>query len=126
MINLKTLPAFSLLSVVTLSIGLCCFPVSAGAQAKVLTTPDVNYPIQFDISPPLRDIATQSPSQMGFHLAPPVRHPKQEQLMQAAQQGKQPAADGALQTTSAPPVNATIGLNLLGVGNGFPGYSEQV
>ena len=31
--------------------------------------------------------------------------------------------DGALQTSSGPLVNTTIGLNLLGVGNGFPGYS---
>ena len=42
--------------------------------------------------------------------------------MEASQRGQQPA-DGALQTTTGPLVGATLGLNLLGVGNGFPGYS---
>ena len=68
-------------------------------------------------------MATEVSSQNGFHQASPVRYPKLQQLMQAAQQGKESVMDGALQTSIGPLVSATLGLNLLGVGNGFPGYS---
>ncbi len=94
------------------------------AQPQVLTNPDVNYPVHFDISPPLRDMATQVSLQEGAHAAAPVRYPKLQQLMEAAQSGQQPVKDGALQSSSGGPlVSATLGLNLLGVGNGFPGYT---
>src|SRR5215469_9322370 len=83
--------------------------------------PEVNQPIQFDVSRPLRDMATEVAPQMGFHLASPVKYPHPELLMQYAQQ-EQPA-DGAMQTVPGPPIAATLGLNLLGVGTGFPGYS---
>ena len=88
----------------------------------VLTSPTIHTPIHFDISPPLRDMATEVPSQAGFHEASPVKYPHLQQLMNAAKNGTQ-REDGALQKTVGPPVNATVGLNLLGVGNGFPGYS---
>ncbi len=94
------------------------------AQPSVLTNPDVNYPIHFDISRPLRDMATEVSPQVGFHEASPVRYPKLQQLMEAARRGEEPVKDGALQSaTIGPLVSATIGLNLLGVGNGFPGYT---
>ncbi|MGA3316805.1 MAG: hypothetical protein ABSC64_10255 [Candidatus Korobacteraceae bacterium] len=93
-------------------------------QPSVLTNPAVNYPIHFDVSPPLRDMATEVSPQWGFHEAPPVRYPKLQLLKEAAQRG-QAIEDGALQTSIGPLVSATIGLNLLGVGNGFPGYSVQ-
>jgi len=93
------------------------------SQPLVLTNPEVNYPVHFDISRPLRDMATEVSSQEGFHQAPPVRYPKLQQLVEAAQEGKGQVVDGALQTSIGSPVSATIGLNLLGVGNGFPGYS---
>jgi hypothetical protein len=51
----------------------------------------------------------------------PVKYPKLAQLM--AQRGQPAVKDGALQTPVLPLVNATLGLDLLGVGNGFPGYS---
>jgi hypothetical protein len=92
------------------------------AQPGVLTHPDVNYPLQFDVSRPLRDMATEVSLPAGVHLAPPVRYPKLQQLMEAARSGET-VEDGALQTSSGPLVSATLGLNLLGVGNGFPGYS---
>jgi hypothetical protein len=123
MIKLRVLPAISLLYSVALAVSFSSLTGAAWAQPHVLTNPDVNYPIQFDISPPLRDMATELSLQQGAHPALPVRHPKLQQLMQAAQQGEKPIADGALQTTGGPLVNATIGLNLLGVGNGFPGYT---
>src|SRR5215472_863748 len=94
----------------------------AGSQPAVLTNPDVHTAVHFDVSAPLRDMATQATSQPG-EVEHAVLHPKLQQLMQAAAQGKQLLPDGALQTTTGAPVNASIGLNLLGVGNGFPGYT---
>src|ERR1700687_498158 len=83
------------------------------AQPSVLTNPDVNYPVQFDVSRPLRDMATEVSSQVGFHEASQVRYPKLQQLMEAAGRGEEPVKDGALQTsTIGPLVSATIGLNL--------------
>ena len=58
------------------------------AQPVVLTHPEVNYPVHFDISPPLRDMATEVSPRMGFHEAPPVRYPKLQLLMEAARQGQ--------------------------------------
>jgi hypothetical protein len=95
----------------------------AQAQPKVLTNPDVHTAVHFDISPPLRQMATEVAKERGGEVEHPVLYPKLQQLMQAAAQGKKPIADGALQTTGGPLVNASVGLNLLGVGNGFPSYS---
>ena len=92
------------------------------AQPAVLTSPDVNYPLHFDVSRPLRDMATEVSSPAGAHVAPPVRYPKLQLLKEAAESG-QAMEDGAIQTSSGPLVSAIVGLNLLGVGNGFPGYS---
>src|SRR5579884_1680761 len=88
---------------------------------NILAHPEVNGPVHFDVSRPLRDLSTEVQPQMGFHVASPVRYPHLQALMRSAQQ-EQPA-DGALQLTERAPVAATLGLNLLGVGNGFPGYS---
>jgi len=91
------------------------------SQPLVLTNPDVNYPVHFDVSRPLRDMATEVSQPIGAHVAPPVRYPKLQLLKEA--EGQEAAKDGALQTSIGPLVSATLGLNLLGVGNGFPGYS---
>ena len=115
-------PAFASLCMLVVAISLSPAYIVAQAQPKVLTNPDVNLPIRFDVSPPLRDLATQASSQGVKPVVLPVRHPKLQQLIGAAQQ--KPVSDGALQSsTSGPLVNASIGLNLLGVGNGFPGYT---
>ena len=92
-------------------------------QPRVLHNPDVRYPVYFDVSPPLRELAKQAAPQPGLHLAPPVLYPKQQLLEKLARQGQAPAEDGALQRTTGPLVAATIGLNVLGVGNGFPNYT---
>jgi hypothetical protein len=101
--------------------------VSASAQEtsihpEVLNNPEVNLPIQFDISPPLRDMAEQAVPQAGYH-APVIMRPKLQLLHKVAAQGHGPTPDGALQTSVGPLVSTTGGLNLLGVGNGFPNYS---
>jgi len=99
--------------------------VLAVAQEKpeVLRNPEVSYPVHFDVSPPLSEMAKEATPRQGLHLAPAVRYPKLDLLQEAAQRGQAPVADGALQTSFGPLVGATLGLNLLGVGNGFPGYS---
>ena len=51
----------------------------------------------------------------------PVKYPKLQKLIE--QRGQLAAKDGALQSSVLPMVNANVNLNLLGVGNGFPGYS---
>ena len=98
-------------------------PVSGQGRApEVLAGAQVNLPVQFDVSPPLRQMAAGFPSQAAGH-APVVRRPKEKLLNALAAQGNPHAPDGALQTTSGPVANTTIGLNLLGVGTGFPNYT---
>ncbi|HXZ41206.1 MAG TPA: hypothetical protein VEG68_10740 [Terriglobales bacterium] len=108
----------SVMSVLSLILLALAPVVQAQTKGKpqVLHNPDVRYPIYFDVSPPLREMAKQSAPQPGLHLAPPVR-------TLPARPGQVHREDGARQTTTLPLVAATIGLNLLGVGNGFNGYS---
>jgi hypothetical protein len=124
--NEKRISSFSVpaWSVLCLAVA-CALPASAQdtpTQPQVLTNPEVNEPLHFDISPPLSEMAEKVPPPQGIHLALPVRYPKLQRLMEAAQRAQGLVADGALQTSIGPLVNATIGLNLLGVGNGFPNY----
>jgi hypothetical protein len=93
------------------------------AEPQVLRNPEVNYPVHSDISPPLTQMATAVAPQQGPYQAPVVRYPKLQLLTNAPQPGLGPVSDGALQTSSGPLVSTTGGLNLLGVGNGFPNYT---
>jgi len=68
-------------------------------------------------------MAKSAPLRYGFHEAEPVRRPKLQLLMQAAKQFHGPWVDPAQQTEILPNVGAGIGLNFLGVGVGFDGYS---
>ncbi|MFZ0774547.1 MAG: Ig-like domain-containing protein [Candidatus Sulfotelmatobacter sp.] len=89
----------------------------------VLRNPQVSSAIHFDVSPPLREMAAEvSPESGEEELETPVLHPKLR-LLQEAARSRAPREDGALQTYVAPLVSAPIGLNLLGVGKGFPNYS---
>src|SRR6266436_4732102 len=91
-------------------------------QPQVLRNSEVNYPVHSDISPPLILMAPVVSPQQGPHVAPEVRYPKLQLLTNAAQRGLGPLADSALQMSGGPLVSTTPGLDLLGVGNGFPGY----
>ena len=93
------------------------------AEPQVLRNPEVSYPVHSDLSPPLSLMATVVSPQQGSYLAPEVRYPKLQLLTNAAQRGLGPLADSALQTSSGPLVSTTPGLDLLGVGNGFRGYT---
>jgi hypothetical protein len=106
----------------------CIFLAStllAAGQTAPHVTKDATaaQPVQFDISPPLREMAQPDVPFFGMHEASPVLKPKLQQLMEAAKQGVPTAEDPALQKYVGPFVNTTPGLNLLGVGHGFPGYS---
>jgi hypothetical protein len=96
------------------------------AQAGVLTKSEFNRAVYSDVSPPLRDLINSQPvSPFGFHEASPALKPKlQKQLQFAAQRGVSTAAvnnNAAVQNLA--PVSATIGVNILGVGLGFHGYT---
>jgi hypothetical protein len=116
------------LSVLTLSL-LALTPTNPAlaqerlAQPQVLSNPTVSYPVHFDISPPLLEMATQAAPQQGVQQAPIVRHPKLDLLTNAAPQAQGPVVDEALQTYIGPLVDTTIGLNLLGLGVGFPNFN---
>ena len=88
----------------------------------VLTSPQVNLPLNSDVSRPLRDVATEESSpQIGFHEASPVMYPHRQQLTERARPAEE-FRDSALQASGGTQLSATLGLNLLGVGSGFPGY----
>ncbi len=96
-------------------------PAPAQEASQVLRNPSVNHALNFGISPPIRDLPNQLAPQYGFHLAPPVLRPKLQRLMELARH-PQAVHDAALQRELGPLVSASIGLNLLGVGNGFDNY----
>lgn len=106
----------------TLSLTVLASAQGTPTQPQVLHNPNVHSAVQFDVSPPLSEMATEVVPE-SLEIEAPVRHPKLDILMGIAQRGLRPTPDGALQTTAGPAVSTNIGLNLLGVGNGFPGYS---
>jgi hypothetical protein len=115
-------PAVSVLSLVVTGAQRASAQEPPG-RPQVLTNSEVHEAVQFDISPPLRELAAHPSPQKGLHGAPVVMRPKLQLLYRVAQQGGGPAPDGALQSEVGPSVSTSSGLNLLGVGNGFPGYS---
>jgi hypothetical protein len=77
-----------------------------------------NQAVRFAVSPPLRDLAKLPPRpQYGFHEANPVRRtPKRPvggPVVDTVEQSIHPASGAAY----------TVGMDILGVGNGFPNYS---
>ena len=114
-------PAFCLLALL-----LTCAISSAqnnAAQAGVLTKSEFNRATHFDVSPPLRDLINSQPIvPFGYHVASPALKPKlQKQLAFAA--ARQAASGQAVAPQNLAPVAATVGVNVLGVGVGFHGYS---
>ncbi len=92
---------------------LCCLPLAAQENNTY-----IQHAERFAVSLPLRDLAKmpQQP-QYGFRLAPEVRRiPKRPvgPVVDTVEQSSHPAS---------PQVAYSIGLNFLGVGNGFPNYS---
>jgi hypothetical protein len=96
---------------------MCTVPVAAqaGPQPQVLSNAVVNQPLQFDISPPLRDLAAKAPAPQGVRVIRPLLQPKLDKLKAAVQQGE-PAGGSALAPSAGAPLSATIGLNFDGIG----------
>ena len=95
---------------------LCTLPLAAQDNASPETT--VRQAVGFAVSPPVSELAKlpQAP-QYGFREAPPVRRIPKPDLGVAVDPVEQNNALGA------PAVNYTIGLDFLGVGNGFFNYT---
>ncbi len=109
-----------ILGLSTLALGLlilCALPLLAVDNSSPTMT--FHRPVAFAVTPPLGDLAKlpQRPI-WGFHEANPARwvnfHP-----------GRKLGAvvDSVEQSLPGGPANASVGLNLLGVGTGFPGYT---
>ena len=94
---------------------LCCLQLAA--QDSASPAPTVSEAVGFAVSPPLRDLAKlPQPPQYGVHEALPVRRiPKHDFGI---------AVDPVEQNSASPSTNFAIGLDFLGVGNGFPSYSD--
>jgi hypothetical protein len=98
---------------------LCGLPVAAQqtpTQPQVLSNAVVNKPMQFDVSRPLAELATEAPAQPGIRLKHAPRQPKLQQLT-GVQQNHSAVAAAAPQPVSVPAISATIGLSFEGVGN---------
>ena len=121
---MKRATFLSLFAVVYLAL-FFCVSMSAqdnAAQAGVLTTAEFNPATHFAKSPPLRDlIASQPITPFGYHLASPALKPKLQKQLQFGPQREQAPAEQQIQFLA--PVTATVGVNVLGVGLGFHGYT---
>ena len=98
---------------------LCGLPAAAQktpTQPQVLSNAVVNKPMQFDVSQPLAELATEAPAQPGIRLKHAPRQPKLQQLT-GVQPNHSAVAAAALQPLSVPAISATIGLSFEGVGN---------
>lgn len=73
-------------------------------QPAVLSNAVVNAPIQFDVSPPLRDLPPQVSPPGGFQLIHPPLRPKLNKLQNAGQQGAS-AVTPALQASPSRPIS---------------------
>jgi hypothetical protein len=106
--------SYLMMSVLTLAI----LPVAAQEKSNPPMT--FRHAENFAITPPLRElIANQPPkNNYGLHQANPVRtvnfHPGGQ---------LKPAVDPVEQSSPGGPSSINLGLNLLGVGNGFPNYT---
>jgi len=88
------------------------------AQDSASPQPTVREAVGFAVSPPLRDLAKlpRTPH-YGFHEILPVRLIPKRDFGITVDPVEQNTAIGA------PSTNYTVGLDFLGVGNGFPGYT---
>lgn len=122
----------------TISVSMCVFAVclmllacvafsqeNNATQVGVITKSQFHRAIKFDVSPPLRVLMTQHPvPSFPYREADhgPLKPKLQKQLWFARH--RQQAAVGENQYEQPlGPVAATVGLNLLGVGVGFHGYT---
>src|SRR5208337_1916810 len=110
MIRSKAIVRSSVLAVGALL--LCGWTLLAQDNPK----PEVRQATGFAISPPLRELSKlPTTSHFGFHEATPVRR--------FAKRSFSVSVDPVEQSSVLAGVNYSIGLNLLGIGNGFLNFS---
>ncbi len=109
-------PRIFALSVLAVGVLALC-GIRLAAQDSPSPEPTVRQAVRFAVSPPLRDLAKlpRAPH-YGVHEALPVRRIPKHDFGVTVDPVEQ-------NTLLAPAANYTIGLNILGVGNGFPGYT---
>src|SRR5450759_1645827 len=92
---------------------LCALPMAAQGDSSGTV---VNQPVAFAVSPPLRELA-KLPQQpvYGFHEINPIRRIPKPYAGSAV--------DPVEQNRVGLPSSYTVGVNVIGVGNGFPGYT---
>jgi hypothetical protein len=113
----------------TCALALCLLLVLCGSsfaqnnasQAGVLTSSQFNRAVQFAVTPPLRDLlASQPVSVFGYHEASAALKPK---LVKQLGFGDRSVNKSVQQQAPSAPVAAAVGVNVLGVGIGFHGYT---
>src|SRR3974377_2028065 len=83
------------------------------AKNNSSSAPTVTHAAKFAVSPPLRELAKlPQPAQYGFHEINPLGRIPMKEFGKVVDPGEQSFA--------GPAANYSIGLNVLGVGNGFP------
>jgi hypothetical protein len=91
---------------------LCALPLAAQDRNTY-----IQHAVRFGVSPPLRDLAKlPRQPQYGFREANPVRRVPKRPVG--------PVVDTVEQSSAPGGVAYSIGANILGVGNGFPNYSD--
>jgi hypothetical protein len=113
----------------TCALALCLLLVLCGSsfaqnnasQAGVLTSSQFNRAAHFAITPPIRDLINSQPTSVfGYHEASPALKPK---LVKQIGFGDRSVSKVVQQQAPLAPVAATVGVNVLGVGVGFHGYT---
>ncbi|MGB8768234.1 MAG: hypothetical protein WCC92_01360 [Candidatus Korobacteraceae bacterium] len=111
-----------ILGTIILALGvlvLCGLPLVAQNSASS-PQPAVNRAVRFAVSPPLRELA-KLPQHLeyGFHMATPVRSIRLPDARKNRPLSPDPVEQNSVSGAAG---NYSIGLNLLGVGYGFPNY----
>jgi hypothetical protein len=97
---------------------------TTSSQAGVLTSSQFNRAVHSDLSAPLRDMAAGQAVQVyGFRQASPTLNPKLLKQLQFNTLRPQATVGQNANAQLLAPVNATVGVNVLGVGVGFHGYT---
>ena len=114
--NAKRVSTFRVAALSMLCPALCSLAAWAQGtptQPGVLTNAVVNTPIQFDVSPPLRDLPAEAalPARGVYVMHPPLR-PKLQERIGAGRS----AVNGPLPASPGPLISATIWQSFEGVG----------
>ena len=123
---MKTNRNLSVPALCLLTLTLTCVSMSAQSGSGKVSEPTVTAvpATHFDVSPPLRELLKSQPVvPFGNHVASPPLRPKLALQQSYAARGLYPNLKDVQQSQTLPPVSATVGANVLGVGVGFHGYS---